>query len=443
MTGDVQRSVTTCSLETLPLLILEEICEYVALERSDNGKDEGRSIWAFSLVCRNCCYASAAQRFRTIRLEFSNHLLLRDILNRWDEILTAGNHFRHVRQLILVHTDDSTKPGQVHRIDGQGSFDMDDSLKPAGVTISKHWFATTWSGHQKDAEKTWQAVARLISRTAGLKDFVYALRDHLNPCILAAIHDVGCRLHMHYFSLPSLYQPRYKPSDINADDYALATSPCLHAIVVSHSQYDIDGLVDYHKEATLRMVAGVAPNLAHVWLRSKPVGGTVIAFRRAMSSDRPPWRGFFPSKDREDDVLSMGSLKSLILDDNRVGRDDLLSWGRTTDLSRLESLAVSFKSYGYTSYTTSCKGLETLVELAIAGQFASLRSLSLEYNGKNEYYSKVHTAFTVFLNNIGPLDRLHVPQLNAMRTEALSAAVSRHVLCPCCEVGFSTVGSYK
>ncbi|KAI1752223.1 hypothetical protein F4782DRAFT_502430 [Xylaria castorea] len=437
MAGDFRACATTWSLESLPLLILEDICDYLALGRNEDGKDEG-SIGAFSLVSRSCYRAAAAQRFGRIRLAFSGHTVLRDVLKTWDEILRMGNHFRHVRQLILMYAEENGKPRTVNHNDARGYFDVDDSLKPAGITLSKRWLA---AAQGEDAKKNWQVLSQLISRMPGLKDFVYALGDHLDPCILAAIHAVGCRLHMHCFSLQSFYQPKDRPSDINPDDYALATSPCLHAIVVSHAQFNRDGFVDYHREATLRMVAGAAPNLAHVWLRTRHMSGT-LAFQRAIRGPRPPWRGFFPSKEKEDDA-SMGSLKSLMLHNGLERRENMVTWSHITDLSRLRCLAMSFEMYTPRSYTATGESLDTLVELAETGQLASLRSFSLDYCGDPELgnYSELLIPITRFLNSVGLLQNLHVPHVDPMRLEALFAAMSRHTLSPCCQLLYGTQGS--
>ena len=56
--GHRMASSPSVSLETLPLITVERICEYLNFD-----SDDRRGLWAFSLTSRCCCAASAPMRF--------------------------------------------------------------------------------------------------------------------------------------------------------------------------------------------------------------------------------------------------------------------------------------------------------------------------------------------------------------------------------------------
>jgi hypothetical protein len=80
---------------------------------------------------------------------------------------------------------------------------------------------------------------------------------------------------MHFFHLGSLVQSRGSPQPIDPDDYALVTLQSLSSIVVPVRHFETDGMVNYMEEAVTRMVAGIAPNLAHVWLVEMRAGDSL------------------------------------------------------------------------------------------------------------------------------------------------------------------------
>lgn len=104
---------------------------------------------------------------------------------------------------------------------------------------------------------------------------------------------MSCRLHMHSFCLSSLIQHRNHRCNVDPDEFALATSSSLYSIVVPFHDWDSDGNLDYNREAVLRMVAGAAPRLTHVWMR-RFLPGNSIAFMKASGTPKPAWSGFFP-----------------------------------------------------------------------------------------------------------------------------------------------------
>jgi hypothetical protein len=88
---------TATSLETLPLLVLERICQYL-----DDDSEKRHSLWAFSLTSRCCCAAAAAQRFCQIQLKIPAPDELESGLRRWTEVLNPGDRHRHVRRLKVL-----------------------------------------------------------------------------------------------------------------------------------------------------------------------------------------------------------------------------------------------------------------------------------------------------------------------------------------------------
>lgn len=85
---------TAFPLETLPLLVLERICDYL-----DNDSEKRHSLWAFSLTSRCCCAAAAAQRFCQIQLNILAPNALESSLKRWTDVLNSDGRYRLVRPL--------------------------------------------------------------------------------------------------------------------------------------------------------------------------------------------------------------------------------------------------------------------------------------------------------------------------------------------------------
>jgi hypothetical protein len=56
------------------------------------------------------------------------------------------------------------------------------------------------------------------------------------------------RLHVHMFSLRSLFQERDRLHDMDDDEYALATSPSLYSVCAASIYLHSDGNLDYNEE---------------------------------------------------------------------------------------------------------------------------------------------------------------------------------------------------
>jgi hypothetical protein len=97
----------------------------------------------------------------------------------------------------------------------------------------------------------WKSTAQLLATCAGLKDFYWESTDQVPRCVLDMLHNdlPRSRLHVHTFSLRSLFQQRDGLHDIDDDEYVLATSPSLYSICVASIYLDSDGNLDYNEEA--------------------------------------------------------------------------------------------------------------------------------------------------------------------------------------------------
>lgn len=83
----------TSPVESLPVLILERVCEYL-----DDQSATRQSLRAFALTSRCLHAAAAAQRFSQLEIWVRDPDDLESSLKRWKEVLTDGRH-RHVRRL--------------------------------------------------------------------------------------------------------------------------------------------------------------------------------------------------------------------------------------------------------------------------------------------------------------------------------------------------------
>lgn len=172
--------------------------------------------------------------------------------------------------------------------------------------------------------------------------------------------------------------------NVDPEEYALVTSPCLHTIVVSHFSYNSFG---YHDEAVNQMSQSTLlldwSGLRFVVLISlQPRDGLEV---RSLGT-RLPWRGLLPSlpapawsslpsplhPETTQNIHRTGCLCSLTLlgFPELVGSSlpNFLSWDRHIDFSILVRLEIQ----NVTSDT-----LEVMTEMAKSGGLSSLDSLYL------------------------------------------------------------------
>jgi hypothetical protein len=345
-------------LETLPWLVLSRICDF--LDDDDDydtyASDQRRSdLRAFSLTSRQCCAATASQRFFQVRVAVTNADDLMRSLERWTEMLDRdGGRFCYVQRLkVILSGQDKVGDEWEERRYGPWFSDVPCFRRPSELDYRGPW------GLQSITDEHWLALARFIGQLPALKDLVWGFVKMPQP-VLAAIHAAGtCRLHMQRFCLCSLVAPRNgdpQVVDIDPDDYALATSPALFSVVAELCGFRSDGELDYNEDAVLGMVAGTAPNLQHVWLIPSPAGNS-LALMAAAALGKPPAspNSFFSPK------VQVGNLRSLIF---TQGSFDINVWATRADFSKLCHLALDWDP--------------ALADIAARGELASLRELCLE-----------------------------------------------------------------
>ncbi|CAJ2502279.1 Uu.00g096730.m01.CDS01 [Anthostomella pinea] len=193
--------------------------------------------------------------------------------------------------------------------------------------------------------EAWDSPAIFIANLPGLKDLVWNVWAHPNQmpsCILAAVHALGCRLHMHTFSIRNLRQDPENHDEPHPDDLALATSPSLHSIVAHRSNFASPTATDdYPHKAIFQMMAGAAPRLAHVWMRSVD---TLDArgLQETTTLTRSSLVEFFPVTEVADQG-ARGSLKGLVMREMALNYTSIDPWIHHTDFANLVRRASSKK----------------------------------------------------------------------------------------------------
>jgi hypothetical protein len=382
------------TLESLDLLVLERICEYL-----DDDSEKRRNLWAFSSTSRNCYTASAVQRLSQVLLKIPSPEDIVSELHRWSEILGANGGHCHVRRLKVASALWAIMDGRQEVVDEKAEndnegwrdcsfFDVHDFCHPPKDRTENRgrWGS---AGTPED----WLPLNDFIVQLLGLRDFVWDYGYFMPPSILFTLTSRDCRLHMHKFHLESLIRPRDSPQPIDANEYALLTSPCLHSIVIRVGSFTDDFQLDYSREAVIQMVAGIAPRLAHVQMIPTGAGGS-LSLNQNVALGKPPWRGFFLDGTPESDLHHAGKLRSLICD--RYVYRNLNYWASLTDFGNLRCLHLSWDD---------ADGI-IMAQMAIRGCFKHLHTLRL---GEIEDESdEGQESLTLFFENIHPLRQLRL-----------------------------------
>lgn len=352
-------------LESLPWLVLSQICEHLddEISRSCWGR---RDIWAFSLTSRKCCAVAADRRFCEVQIEAATPKRTASCIAQWDDILSRdGGRYRHVRRL-SIKPPRINEGGQVNSWDEEehapASWDMPLFCRPH--FHGRQELSDTTLASFKRADTLWLDFARFTEKLPGLRDLIWSFNFMPRP-ILSAVHDStrNCRLHMHHFMLESAVVPRSgdPPSiDLDADDYALATSLSLHAVMAPLRCYESDGRLNYNEEALEGMVASAAPNLRHLWtVSTHPEDSLRLRESRALRRPQPCPVGLFAP------MSNAGSLQSLHL--SGLVSPNIERWTARTDISKLQSVS---------SWNPGC--VRPLADMAARGQLAQLKDIQLQ-----------------------------------------------------------------
>jgi hypothetical protein len=170
--------------------------------------------------------------------------------------------------------------------------------------------------------------------------------------------------------------------------------------------------LNYNEEAVMRMVAGMAPSLAHVWLIPTRAGDGLV-HREAIRLGKPAWGGFFPGSAGADKLPVLGSLQSLVLP-SYISYTEINNWSRYTDFAKLHRLTISWISQ---------PGVVLgLAEMAMRGDFESLDTLGLP--AIEDETNQVQEALNRLLENLNPLQRLDLS--GSISDETFNIVLRRH-----------------
>ncbi|ETS85763.1 hypothetical protein PFICI_03788 [Pestalotiopsis fici W106-1] len=404
-------------LETLPTVVLDFICEILA-----DCDSRRRSLFAFSLVNKRCCAVADRQRFERIQCKVRGSSELREDIERWTSLLETSQQFRHVRKVkvigfmppdsleteedwvvsLKVAVERSARYDREERA-GEGSDHdgfFDPPVEPVMVDVAESHLDTQEA--KKQHNEAWQPFADFISRLPALRDLVYSCADQVPPCLLAALHQhhPQSRLHVHTFALRSLLQKHDEIRDIDLDEYALITSPCLYSVLLYTSRgYITTGHVNYNHEALFAMASGVSPGLRHVRTNTIQAGNSP-ALLRAARAPRPEWRGFFMNNNGT--TYAKGQLESIsIIGQGSSVNLGVAAWARITDFRKLRSLE-------HATHESTTDDLNMLVLMASNGQLGQLRKLSLQLNASQHVYPYMEANLAVLLEHLPPLEELSI-----------------------------------
>lgn len=428
-------------LERLPLHILEAICEYLG-----HGDRAQRSLVAFSLASRYCAEAAASQLYARFYLQVRNKEKLRVDLDRYIALLTIGNRFRHVRQVIVYGSmldeadpkptryvyatkwdlaldlnpeSDSDSEDESERIDKQGHRRQRQAARYSVEYRSEAAAYHLTPQYKQTHNESWQPLAEFIGQLPGLKDMMFTCDHPMPSCLLKALHQhhPRSRLHVYDFDLRSLYQDPDNLHDIDPDEFALITSPCLHTIEVNYTHSCPDGRHSFNAEAVTRMVARYAPGLRRVcMLEAALMWETRWAWMRR--GPKPQWLGFFleePEDTSSADAAPMrskGRLEELLLGSRWLSPSEVDEWHRCTDLTYLRLLEIQNQQRR--------EALDLLISLAETNHFKALRELHFDVNVS----SFPDKTASLFLQALPPLQVITLTQWFGKRT--FEAVVHRH-----------------
>ena len=424
----------TSSFESLPLSVLELICDLLV-----HCEPKRRSLYAFSLTCKYFCSAAMRKRFQRVHFTVLNRNKLLQDVKRWKEILDIDDRANYVRAvkvvgyMRLIQEDEADEEKEVVSTfsskvsaeddDGEGEAKEDDFYIPSKAFFREVNIPSprVTRNEEEERNKGWLPLAGFFEQLPYLQDLIYACTHQIPICILTSLHQYhpNSHLHVHTFNLRSLCHPKSHPQDIDPNEYALVTSPCLYAIVVSYAEYDSDGRVDYNEEAVLQMMATTSPrlNYVHMWY-SRPAASPALYI--ACETPRPPWQGFFVDQPGDSSTLgwSNGGLQHLVLDGgNTTNTSTLTAWSNRTKFSLLHSLGLQ--------NDVRLEALRTLTQITEDGELKSLRTLALSlrctWHGEQDHMDE---AASLMLQALHPLEKLSLDGFVANRT--FTSILDRH-----------------
>lgn len=404
--------MATSSLENLPVETLRHICEYI-------NETHIPSLRALALVSKRCHSAAIIVLSHTIKFQVHSAAQLAHAAQQWKETLQRTACFPHVRRLMLGgqlldhQATDRDNKSLLARLRAEARFELNQNAHWHGAPTNIFLADERPPTAVYEDDEAWTPLGNLIKLLPALSDLVYACSNQISPYLLQTLHEhqPSCRLHMRTFKLRSL-----NDSITDTHELALASSPCLHSILVKYDVFDENGAQDYNEAAAMRIVAGRAPNLKEMLMIRHHVGNSP-ALQEALRRPRRSWIGF-TSDNEQSSNPSRGSLHHLHLNDMTIESEVVQKWSTLSPFSFLRTL-----------------GLEGDIDtgtfhlLATTCEFPSLKNLSFDLVPANFLHGETSKVdlITAAERYLCSLPSLHSIELvGAVEGSTLSAVLNHH-----------------
>ncbi|KAF2013526.1 hypothetical protein BU24DRAFT_483303 [Aaosphaeria arxii CBS 175.79] len=300
---------TLSPLERLPLLPLEQICEYLGA-----GDKKRSSLLAFALASKHCCEIAERERFERLVLDVKGEEHAASLIEQIQKTLSIKDRVRYVRRAKVF----GSMVGRLKELTN----DEDPFTRPnqetsfVGVDLS-------WKKNKRQANLRWRKFAAFIRTLPVLKELVWVSFDQVPRCLLDVLHTecVNVTLHVLTFSIRSVYQGTTEYGEVDPDEYALISSPNLvsisgPSISVHHPRLDYSthpnryAHLDYNDKIKIAMARGLAPNLrSHcLWPQDLPIAGEGLDYPRTKYT----WHDPFKAEPQGQSYENTGPLKRWI-----------------------------------------------------------------------------------------------------------------------------------
>ena len=255
------------------------------------------------------------------------------------------------------------------------------------------------SARLREHPEYWATLGEFVNQFPGLQDLIWAAGGQIPPSVIAAVFERKCRLHHHNFVLRSLVYNRNDVQPVSPEDFILCTTPYLSSIVVRFGYFGDRGHIDYTQEAVMKLISGLAPNLAHVCVIQKQSSGERSEYQ-TWDLGRMAWKCFFPgTKSTAADLPSgRGKLQSLVFAGYKP--ESIENWAHVTDFSKLRWLLIEWEDHG-----------NALAELASRGELKSLQRLDLHQRRNHTIAERAeHPPLELEYPRTPTAQRLHQPR---------------------------------
>lgn len=407
------------NLGGLPFEILQQIAGHL--------HDTHRaSLCSFGLVNSRCHGVTLPITFREIQLTVRDHPALQRDVDALTEILSRAGSARHVRHLKIKGFLSSTAEETENSQDEENRFTLTREIawfKTTGIgeiltdeepiLFAKHVCHEPVIAKGSEEDRAWAPFVGLIKTLPHLATLVYDCRNQFPPSLLDVLHEHNprCKLHHFTFRLRSLQSDVIDPYEM-----ALATSPCLYSVKVASCHRDSVGNDDFNQEATMELVAGLAPNLKEVMMMN-----FTAARWWKFHDPRRRWKGLpgFVSGAR------VGELTSLALVGNwvRWSPGILPGWAKHTDFRNLRRLTLGGGYRRMYDHGMDGEMMRWIVQNCSFPRLKALRVRLGRNQDPSEWPDYAGDAISLF-RAFEPLDELSLT--GPLEAEILGAILSRH-----------------